>query len=999
MKKRKWILGVLMAGALFVVSPAQVLSPRNADMLRVREALQFSSPVGTLEGLQKVYKDTWQLDVKDDESQYLDAIAKGMLRTGDAELQLLKFIETYPHSSYINHAWAALGQLYYAKGQYGSAIYWLRQVDTSLLPERMGATVDYYHAYALFKEGRESEALKLFEPLTYYRGFKDDASFYAGYIQMKEGQVAKGARHMERVVNHSQYGTYANAYLAEARLTEMKYSEALSMAERGLQQRDLPTEVESSLNRTAGLSASSLGQLQSSVSYLKRYIQNTSTPGRVEQLVLGKNLFELGQNREAEQYLLSAAEGNSDFMSQLSLYYAGLTQLALKQPSKAISSFDRARSIAAYAPVTEASEFNGALAAYAQTPGRVGAGSQRLAKFLSTYSTSEYRKQVIGYLSDAYLNEPNAGAALAELNKMSPLPRELSRVRDRVKLKQANTLLTSGDTRLATQQYDEIIQGAQDPTSIAEAYLWKGEAAYRAKDYNTAISSTESYLKSRPSDLALNPNAYYTLGYAHYNLGQYGEAERYFKEYQQVNTAPTPEQKTVINNRLGDIEMQRKAYATAISFYNTAEQAGGSESDYALFSKAMARGLQKDYRDKADLMSSLAIRYPDSKLAAEAIYEQGRALALAGDNHKAQQAFESFFVRYKHHELASKVGLQMALSYYGDNKLDDAVRAYEMVVRQYPNSPEAKSALQDLKSISVQLNRVDSYSDLVKEVGATDITSHAEMDSLAFIAAERVVASGTPSEANRALDQYLNAYPNGAFVDNVYYNKALLQYNAKDYSGAVSTVASRAKNFSGKLADDTYRLLASCYDRLNEPGRAAEAYMSLALVSKNLGERSNWIRAAADRAETSGSADFLNSLAWQVADGKIAVNEEAKANVFLVAAKGYARNNQKQNALSYAKRVLALKDFGGHPIAETIVALDLYDKGEYKTVQSKIQKVVNKGTTDAYWLARAFVLLADSYEKLGDRDTARTYLESVRSSYTNSKDGIIKMIDERLARL
>lgn len=999
MKKRKWILGVLIAGALYTVSPAQVLNPRNADILRVREAIQFFSPIGALEGLQRVYTDTWQLEADDDEAQYLDAIARGMLRTGDAELKLLKFIETHPHSSYINYAWAALGQLYYAQGQYGSAVYWLRQVDTALLPEKMGAAVDYYHAYALFKEGRDAEALKLFEPLTYYKDFQDDASFYVGYILLKEDEVAKGARYLSRVVRHSQYGAYANAYIAEARFSEMKYSEALSMAEGGLRQSGLPKEIEISLNRTAGLAASSLGQLQLSVDYLQKYTQLATSLGRVEQLVLGKNLFELERNSEAEQYLLSVADGNSDFMSQLSLYYAGLAQLALKQPSKAIGSFDRAKSIATYAPLTEASEFNAALASYAQTPGRIGAGSQRLSRFLSAYPSSEYRSQVIGYLSDAYLNEPNSGAALDELNKISPIPSELSKVRDRVKLKQANTSLTSGNTRLATQQYDEIIGSAGDPSSIAEAYLWKGEAAYRAKDYRTAVVSTESYLKFRPSDLTLNSNAYYTLGYAHYNLGQYGEAERYFKQYEQINTASTPDQRTAINNRLGDIEMQRKAYASAISYYNIAEQAGGAEADYALFNRAMVRGLQKDYKDKADLMASLAIRYPNSNLVAEAIYEQGRALALAGDNRKAQQAFESFFVRYKQHELAAKVGLQLALSYYGDNKLDDAVRVYEMVVRQYPNTSEAKSALQDLKSISVQLNSVDRFSDLVSEVGATDVASRSEMDSLAFIAAERVVASGTPAEANRALDQYLASYPNGTFVNNVYYNKAFLQYNAKDYRGAVSTVASRAKNFSGKLAEDTYRLLASSYDRLGEPGRAAEAYMSLALLSNNLSERSNWVKAAVDRAEASASNDFLNSLAWQVADGKVSVNEEAKSGVFLAVAKGYARSNQKQNALTYAKRVLALKNFGGHPIAEIIVALDLFDKGEYRTVQSKMQKVTNVGTTDAYWLARAFILLADSYEKLGDRDTARTYLESVRGSYTSSKDGIISMIDERLARL
>lgn len=47
---------------------------------------------------------------------------------------------------------------------------------------------------------------------------------------------------------------------------------------------------------------------------------------------------------------------------------------------------------------------------------------------------------------------------------------------------------------------------------MAEAYLWRGEAAYRAKEYQEAIDSTEGYLKHRPESLPLNPNAYYSWG-------------------------------------------------------------------------------------------------------------------------------------------------------------------------------------------------------------------------------------------------------------------------------------------------------------------------------------------------------------------------------------------------------------------------------------------------------------------------------------------------------
>lgn len=54
---------------------------------------------------------------------------------------------------------------------------------------------------------------------------------------------------------------------------------------------------------------------------LSQYIQTSEVPWRVEQLVFGKDLFELGRYTEATQHLMYVADGGSDFMGQLSLYY------------------------------------------------------------------------------------------------------------------------------------------------------------------------------------------------------------------------------------------------------------------------------------------------------------------------------------------------------------------------------------------------------------------------------------------------------------------------------------------------------------------------------------------------------------------------------------------------------------------------------------------------------------------------------------------------------
>ncbi len=993
------LLSIMASLCVCVSGIAQSVNPSMDALLRSREALALRSPVGTIEGLQAVYRGAWQLEPNDDEARYLDAVARGMLESGDAELRLLYFIEEHPHSNYINYARVALGNLYYSRGTYESAYYWLNQVDVDLLPEAMSASVEYHLAYTLMTRGKYNEALKLFIPLTYYAPLRNDATFYAGYLSLRNGDLEKGIHFLQDLQNDPVYGAYASAYIAEADLSELRYSEALERAERELSREGLPMEVCTSLLRTAGLASSSKGQAEQSVGYLMQYMVLEKGQKRLETLVLGEGLFELSRFREAEKYLLEVPNADPDFMGQLALYYAGLSELALKERSRAVASLDRAKAMNVYSPLTEVSEYNAALAVYSDTPGKLSDGTKRLSSFLQRFPNTEYRSQVISHLSDAFLYEPNVSSALKELNAISPLPTELQRVRDKVRLREANASLSSGNTALATQQYNDIIANSSDPLSVSEAYLWKGEAAYRAKNYPEAIRSTLEYIKRSESAFSVNHNAYYTLGYAYYNQGMYAEAERYFKKYQEVNASPSPEERTAIYNRLGDIELQRKAYVVAIEQYTRAEQAGGSEADYALFSKAMVKGLQGAYADKASFMSNLPIRYPQSTLVPESIYEQGRALSMQGDKKGAERAYDSFFVRFRSHPIAPKVGLQLALTYYSDNDLSRAIQAYEMVIRQYPNSPEAKSALQDLKSISVQMNRVENYRDLVREVGRSDVASAHELDSLTYLAAEQVVATGTTKEAEQALDKYLAEYPNGAFADNVYYNKALLLYNDKDYYGAISVVKDKARHFSGKLAEDTYRLLASSYDRTNEPGRAAEVYYQLALFASDNKNRSNWCMLSVERAEASRSDAFLISMAKNVKSGKLEITEEAKANVYLATTKVSAIENNKSVAIAYANEILSLRDYGGHPIAKIVLALDLYDRGDYQAVQRKMQEVVRTGTTDAYWLARAFILLSDSYQKLGDPDTARTYLESVKGSYSNRNDGIMQMINERLKQL
>lgn len=273
------------------------------------------------------------------------------------------------------------------------------------------------------------------------------------------------------------------------------------------------------------------------------------------------------------------------------------------------------------------------------------------------------------------------------------------------------------------------------------------------------------------------------------------------------------------------------------------------------------------------------------------------------------------------------------------------------------------------------------------------------MDSLAYLAAERAMAQGSKSEGLKAIEKYLQQYPNGAFVSRATYSKALMLYNSGEYTEAALILEQLSDRISGPLAKDTYHLLGVSYDKMRQPGRAAEAYLKEAHEASATAERSQAIRLAVDRAAQSESREFIFGVASDIARGQIKVNDEAKALAYGYAGEEYAKTNQKEAALKYADRILSLPDQGKHTMAKVVKSLDLYDKGDYRRVQKNMNALTTQGSTDSYWLARGFILLADTYSKLGDKTSARTYLEGVKNSYPNSTDGIIDMVNNRLAKL
>jgi TolA-binding protein len=82
--------------------------------------------------------------------------------------------------------------------------------------------------------------------------------------------------------------------------------------------------------------------------------------------------------------------------------------------------------------------------------------------------------------------------------------------------------------------------------------------------------------------------------------------------------------------------------------------------------------------------------------------------------------------------------------------------------------------------------------------------------------------------------------------------------------------------------------------------------------------------------------------------------------------------------------------------AQFILADTYYRWKSYDRAEAQVKEFMQKGTPHQYWMARALIVLSDTYRDRGDNFQARQYLESLRSNYKGEEEDIRQMINERL---
>ena len=325
---------------------------------------------------------------------------------------------------------------------------------------------------------------------------------------------------------------------------------------------------------------------------------------------------------------------------------------------------------------------------------------------------------VSSYLVEVYMNTRSYEAALKSIDRIAHPGKRILEAKQRI-------LFQLGTQAFANTQFEQSIGyfdrslglGQYNRQTKADALYWRGEAYYRLNRMEEAKRNFTDYLQlTQQTNNEMYALAHYNLGYIAFHQKDYVQAQNWFRKYISLEKGENKTALADAYNRIGDCYLDVRNFDEAKHYYSQAEAMNTPSGDYSFYQLALVSGLQKDYSGKITWLNRLAGKYPASPYAISALYEKGRSYVLMDNNQQAITSFKELLAKYPESPVSRKAAAEIGLLYYQNEDYNQAIDAYKQVVQKYPGSDEARLAMRDLKSIYVDMNRIDEFAALASAI-------------------------------------------------------------------------------------------------------------------------------------------------------------------------------------------------------------------------------------------------------------------------------------------
>lgn len=932
-----------------------------------------------------------------EEAEYLMAISAFYRNSTNSGDIMKEFLEKHPETLHHHQVKFLIGSYHLNDKDWKKAIFWLNQANLDYLNPVEQEDYSFRSAYANLQEGNKEEAARLFGLLSLNsRKYHDAGNFYYGYIDYTKGNYDNAMTRFRNLQKNPEFSQEVAFYIAQSTFFKGNFEEAIRLSDDYIA-RYPNSEHAAEMYRVLGNSNYRLGSPSRAIPYYEKYQQRVKEPMRGDAYFLGLSYLESNKLTEAIK-MFQYATGQNDALTQNAQLFLGQTYLRLNDKANAQMAFAAASRNNFDTKARETAMFNYALLTH-QTNFSVFSESITLFEnFLREFPNSQYADQVNDILAETFLTTKDYNAALVSINRIDKPAKRILEAKQMVLFQLGTQQFINGNINQAIDFFDKSINlGSYNNAARTNAFFWRGESKYRINNFSGASADFESFVKEATPSNENYALALYNLGYARFKQNQYAAARTSFQNYVNAQRNQKSPEFADAHNRIGDTYYFSRNFAEAERFYSAASNLNPASADYAAYQKAFVMGLQRNYVGKISALDELMRAFPSSHYYDDALYEKSRALVMLNRESEAVFVLNKLVNDFPQSPLARQGGVQLGQLHYNASQYQQAVAAYKTVIKNFPGSEDARAALQSLETVYKDMNDIDSYVKYANSLPGGMRITPLRQDSLTFMAAESLYRPESKNAAKEPLTKYLQSYPNGAFSSDANYYLGMIAYENQNTDRVMFHFRNVIDANNGKFLESALGYVALTEYNEGNYQQALADYSKLNNVAQSISDKQK-AQLGIARANTKLNNYHEVTRAVDLLLENKNLSPEALTEAHYLRGKAYQQIKEVDKAMNDFKAIAndTRSIFGAeaqYRLAEAYFNWKSYDKAE-----AQVKEFMQKTTPHQYWLARALIVLSDTYEAKGDKFQARQYIESLQANYKGNETDIQQMIKDRLNR-
>ena len=866
----------------------------------------------------------------------------------------------------------------------------MRSLKNSQVPEFI-----FKQAYSLFELDEYDRAEELFSKAEKmpYSDYTAPSRYSLGYIEYVRKNFEESFDWFSKAAKDPRFTEQAVPYMIECRYMLKDYSYVISNGDAALDR--VTPERKRQLARFISESYLSEGNATKAREYYEIFGEGAKEMDDADLFYAGSVMYSTGDYKGAVDKF-SRMTSRADSIGQIANYEMAYSYIKTGNKVAAMDAFKAASSQPWNEDIREDAHFN-----YAKLSFDLNNNPSVFNEYMKAYPGKKKDDIIYGYIALACLYGHDYAAAVDAYSNIDLLDSRQKVNYMKANYLRAHQLIEGGGWRDAVPllKAASYYSDKRDPFNQIARY-WLGESYFRSGQYDQAIDVyttlyNNSALEGKPEG-ALIP---YDLAYCYFKKDDYDGAAKWFDEYLASSKPAKGEDAAA---RRADCDFLRKDYPSAIKLYEAAiARFPYKDNLYPYLQAGIAYGLTGDRKGKVKVLSSVEEADPSAEFYPEAMYELGRAYVAASDNESAISVFRKLGSSTKDNTIIARSLIELGMISRNMSEYDNALDCYKKVIDLMPDTDYAADALSAIESIYQSEGRGDEFLDYAELIGATRDKTDAEKEQMYFNAAEQVFMTENYSKAISSLKSYLDRYPQGVNVAQTQYYLAECHRNLGQKELACDWYQKSLETEpSGLCSENATLRLAGLSFELEHFKDAYSYYRSLLSIAR-LDANRHTARAGMMQSAFRG-LDYQEAIACAdalKADKASSAAEKRQADY--VCAKSSLSLGERDKAYALFRSLSSEPSDAEGAEATYMLIQDAYDQGNYSTVQSMVHKFAADAPNQSYWLAKAFIVLGDSFAEQENYAQAKATFESIRDGYTpqGKSDGVLDNVNMRLEKL